>query len=309
MKIVIFGGSGFIGRHLVKALAASERHHVIVPTRDRERAKSLIVLPATDVIAYTPSLLHSVSPYLDDADVVVNLIGVLNESNDGEFVRVHNEFARLLCNACVTKKIPRIIHISAINTTMNAPSEYLRSKAAAEEIIRGASLRYVIIRPAVVFGAGDSLTSLFIKIAKKFPLMALPCATAIMQPIAVEDVVAVIKHAIETSDEDNKTLTIAGPEEMTLLQIVNASLAAAAINRRVIGLNPLLSYITAAIMEAIPGINILSRDNCLSASLPAITSQNDAARIVGVLTTLTAYLAKQYDSHPANAIIRAHLRR
>ncbi len=308
MKIVIFGGNGFIGLHLAAALAG-RGHHLVLPVRDRERAKSLILLPNIDVIAYDPSATNTMIPHLNGADAVVNLCGVLNEHERNEFVRVHNEFVRILCDGCSSKKVHRFVQISAINAASGASSEYLRSKAKAEQLVQNMSpVRWVIIRPSVVFGPGDSFVNLFVKLAKFAPIMPLPCGYSMMQPISVYDLVTMIVHALESGEEDEKILTAGGPEQLMLVDIVRQALAAAGTRRRVLPLGNKLSYLAAAIMEAIPGVYMLSRDNCLSANFPSVTQNNDAQRIVGDLTKLDAGLAHMFQRQGGENL-RTHLRR
>ena len=200
---------------------------------------------------------------------------------------MHSEFARVLCDGCAQKKVPRFVQVSALNAAASANSEYLRSKAKAEQIAQNAApTRAVIIRPSVVFGAGDSLTSLFARLAKWTPILALPCAHAAMQPIAVEDLVALIAHCLETGEEDGKILLAGGPEEMTLGDIAARSIAAAGMRRKLIPLGPGLSLALAAVLEKIPGINLISCDNCRAAGYPSTARPNDALRILGELTPL-----------------------
>ena len=313
MKIVIFGGNGFVGRHLAAALA-SRGHYLLLPVRDREKSKALIVLPDADVVAFDPTAMHTVLPRLQGADAVVNLVGILNERQRGEFVRVHGEFVRILTDGCTSKKVRRLVQVSALNAINSAPSEYLRSKAKAEQIVRNASaLRHVIVRPSVVFGVGDSFVNLFVRMARWAPVLPLPCAEAKMQPLAVEDLTAILIRAIETGDEDNKIINAGGPEVMTLADIVRRALAAAGIARPLMPLNPSLSYCAAAVAEIIPGVHFLSRDNCMSANLDSVTAAggNDAQRMLGELTGLDAGLAAMFNRHGDGmyAGLRTHSRR
>ena len=310
MKIVIFGGNGFIGRHLIAALSA-RGHHIVAPVRDREKSKALIILPNIDVVGYNPAVLHNVLPYLKTADAVINLVGILHERQSGEFVRVHNEFVRVLCDHCSSYKTRRLLHISALNASAAAVSEYLRSKGKAEQIVDSAAVRTVIIRPSMVYGEGDNLLNLLVRMAKILPLMFLPCADSILQPIAVQDLVALIVHATESGEEDNKILSAAGPEKYTLSDIVHAANVAAGARCTLINLGPTLSYGMAGVMEAIPWVYLLSRDNCLSATLPSVVNveQNAALRVLRKLTTLSAGLANTYQQQTEAAGARAHSRR
>ena len=307
MNIVVFGGGGFIGGALAARLSA-RGHNLTLPVRNREKAKALILLPGTDVVAFDPAAPGAVSGALSRADAVVNLAGILNERRGGEFVRVHNEFVRVLCENCVKHKVRRFVQISALNAGAAASSEYLRSKGAAEQIIRAAPFRHVIIRPSVVFGPGDSLAGLFVRLAK-FPFFILPCAYSVVQPLAVGDLVSVIVHALESGEEDGKTLAAGGPEKMNLAAVARAVFAAAGIRRRVWELSPWMSYCCAAVAEAVPGVHFFSRDNYLSARLPSVTGgQNDAARIVGGLTDLEAGLAGMF-GEAGDGGLRARRRR
>ena len=308
MKIVVFGGNGFIGRHLVRLLSGLG-HELTVPVRDREKAKELIMLPSTDVVAYNSLSPAQLSPYLRGADAAVNLTGILNERRGGDFMRTHNEFVRILCECCAAESVRRLVHVSALNALGNAPSEYLRSKAKGEQIIRAAPVRCVIIRPSVVYGQGDAFVSLFVRMARRLPVLMLPCADAEMQPVAVGDLAAIIAHVIETGEEDRKTLQVGGPQKLTLSEIVRAALSAAQTPRPVADLGQLSSYMLAMVAEATPGVHILSRDNCLSATRPSVVSgENDAARILGELTTLQAGLAAMF-AQSTGADVRARARR
>jgi NADH dehydrogenase len=312
MRIVIFGG-GFIGRHLTASLATAG-HELVLPVRDREKVKNdLILLPNTDVIACNPANIQSVLQPLDGADAVVNLVGILNERQRGDFERTHCEFVRILINGCIDRRIYRFVHLSALNAAAAAPSAYLRSKAKAEQIIKEASsIRHVIVRPSVVFGEGDQFINLFVRLARLTPIVVLPCATANMQPLAVTDLVQILARVLKSGEADNKTLSVGGPEILTLADIVRHTFAAADIKRSLIGLNPASSYLVAAIAEYIPKVNFLSRDNCLSAKIPSVCgSVNDAQELLGTLTTLDAGLAAMFAPHTDAAYsgLREHSRR
>ena len=157
---LVLGGSGFVGRHLVARLVAAGRR-VIVPTRQRERAKHLILLPTVDVVEADVHNEAVLARLARRASVVVNLVGILNESRRGEFERVHVELARKLVAACRVAGVSRLLHMSALNADPRGPSRYLRSKGEAEAIVAASGLAWTIFRPSVIFGREDSFLNLF----------------------------------------------------------------------------------------------------------------------------------------------------
>lgn len=296
MKIAIFGGSGFVGGHLAPLLA-SRGHELVLPVRDRERAKRLIVLPAADVVAFYPEAMRGIARHLQGADVIVNLVGILHQRKNGDFVKIHNEFVRHLCDLAAMCRVRRIVHVSSLNAVMSAPSEYLRSKARAEQIVRSTPMRHVIVRPSAIFGSGDRFVSLFPALARWMPVLALPCAETLMQPIAVEDLTLMLARVAESADEDGNVLNAAGPEKMSLSEIARATLEAAGRRRPILELGQSMSYVAGAAFEFLPG-QLLSRDSCLSAMIDSTVERNDAARIVGELTNFRAGLARMFGNLP-----------
>lgn len=308
-RVAIFGGSGFIGRHLAVALARRGGYHVVLPVRDRERVKdNLILLPQTDVFTYDSLSAASMAKALKGADVVINLVGILNESDDNLFEKVHGEFVRMLAERCVANDVPRFIQMSSLGAAAGAPSAYLRSKSKAEKILTSnRALEHTIIRSSVVCGEGDRFINLFAALVRRLPLIVLPCADSKMQPIAVEDLVQVFLAVLESEKYPNQVLSVGGPQIWSLQEIVQAVIDSMQANRRIIPLGDKLSYAAAAVLEKVPFVDLVTRDNCLSATTPSTISKsrNDAGKILPALMSLENSLLALKTRCPALGAIRS----
>ena len=153
------------------------------------------------------------------ADAVINLVAQLHGS-EAAFDRVHVALPRRLAAACRAAGVRRVVHVSALGVAANAPSRYLRSKAAGEEALRGAGLDLTLLRPSVIFGAEDRLLNLFAKLQAVFPVMPLAGADSRYQPVWVEDVARAIVLCLDRRETIGQVIECTGPRTMTLRQIV-----------------------------------------------------------------------------------------
>src|SRR5437868_3904464 len=176
-KVLVLGGSGFIGRHLVAQLARREIK-VTVPPRRGERAKHLIVLPTVDVVEANvgdPAVLERLARV---QDAVVNLVGILH----GDFERAHAELPQAIVAACRAAGVKRLLHMSALGADVNGPSEYQRTKGLGERAVLDAKdLDVTVFRPSVVFGPEDRFLNTFASMARFMPVIAVPCPLARFQ--------------------------------------------------------------------------------------------------------------------------------
>jgi len=283
-NFLVVGGSGFVGRHLVAALAARGAR-VTVPTRRRDRAKHLILLPTVDVVeadVREPGVLARLAA---GRDTVVNLAGVLHSrrAKRGEqgpnhygpdFAEAHVELAQAVVNACreagAGHNRPRLLHMSALGADPAAPSEYLRSKGFGEQAVLAADdLDVTVFRPSVIFGPEDRFLNLFAQLARFLPVIALGSPDARFQPVYVGDVVKAYLAALEDRDAAGKRYDLCGPHECTLRELMAFVCAMTGKTRLIIGLPEGLSYLQAWAMELLP-VKLLTRDNFDSMRVPSV---------------------------------------
>jgi uncharacterized protein YbjT (DUF2867 family) len=279
-SVLVVGGSGFLGRHLVAALAA-RGVKVIVPTRRRERAKHLILLPTVEVVEadiFAPGVLERLAA---GRQAVLNLVGILHGRrgrpdergpNDygPDFARVHVELPQALIAACRASGARRLLHVSAIGASPAAPSEYLRSKAFGEQAVLAADdLDVTVFRPSIVFGPEDRFLNSFAALLKLLPGMAVPCPGARFQPVYVGDVARATVAALDDPQTRGKVYELCGPQVYTMKQLVEYVCAATGRRRIIVGLSDRLSYFQARLMEWTPG-PLMTRDNYYSMQVPSV---------------------------------------
>lgn len=290
-NICVLGGSGFVGANIVRILASQGRK-VRVLTRNRERAKGLIVLPTVEVIDADIHAPAQLKQYFGGMDAVINLAGILHEvrlgrvdkpaARRGDFQRVHVELPRKVVHACSETGIQRLLHMSALGASGTSSSAYQRSKGIGEALVReagmphsdnerwyldgpkfvrGATLYTTIFRPSVIFGRGDHFLSMLARLARTFPLIPLANPNARFQPVWVEDVARAYVNALDDTGSFSQTYDVCGPNVYTLQQLM--ILAANTVNAhpRIVPLCDRLSYLQAWAMELLPGKKIMTRDN------------------------------------------------
>ena len=270
-SVCVIGGAGFVGSHVVQQLAA-RGICVRVPTRRRERAKALIVLPTVDVVnadVHDPATLDRV---VAGIDAVISLAGILHEHRAGDFARVHTELPRKIVDACRERGVRRLLHVSALKAAHDAPSEYLRSKAGGEQQIRVAQasgIRTTLFRPSVIFGREDRFLNLFARLAHALPVIALASPKARFQPVYVEDVARAIVESLELSRTYDQNLDLCGPTTYTLQELVEYVCTLLQMERPILPLNDEMSHLLAWMMEWLP-VKLMSRDNYYSMKVDSV---------------------------------------
>jgi len=202
-------------------------------------------------------------------DAVVHLVAQLHGS-EADFQRVHVDLPRRLAQACAKAGVRRVVHVSALGVATDAPSRYLRSKAAGEAALNAAGLDLTILRPSVMFGEQDRFLNLFARLQAVFPLLPLAGADSRFQPVWVEDVAAAIVRCLDDPATIGQTIECAGPDVFTLRQLAESAGRWSDHRRPVIGLPDALGRVQALVMECLPGEPLMSRDNLDSMRVPNV---------------------------------------
>ena len=258
-KILILGGTGFVGRHVCEKLAAGG-NRVTVLTRRRSNAKHLQMLPMLDVAEGSAYDAAALEPLVAEQDAVINLVAILH-GTEAAFDKAHVQLPLALVKACDAAGQRRIVHVSSLGADVNAPSMYQRSKARGEAVLSSSGLDISVLRPSVIFGAEDKFLNTFASLQKVFPFIPLAGSTARFQPVWVEDVASAIVECIEDRSTIGQTYEACGPEIFTLKQLVQLAGQYSGNDKPVIGLPDALARIQARLMELAPGEPIMSRDN------------------------------------------------
>ena len=280
-NFLVVGGSGFIGRHLVAALAARGAR-VTVPTRRRERAKHLILLPTVEVVECNVHDDATLTRLAAGRDVVINLAGVLHSRrgrpdergpNDygPDFAQAHVELPQAIVTACREGGVKRLLHVSALGADVEGPSEYQRSKGIGERVVLAADdLAVTVFRPSVAFGPEDRFLNLFATLTQFFPVLALGYPEARFQPVYVGDIVRAMLTAIPDGDSHGRAYTLAGPQACTLRELVEFVCHVTGRRRLIVGLPDSAAWMQAWVLEHLPG-QLLTRDNLRSMRVPNVS--------------------------------------
>lgn len=313
-RIAVLGGSGFVGRAVCERLVRrSPGGAIVVPTRRAMHANSVRALPTVDVRVadvHDDAALRSV---LDGCDAVINLVAILHGSA-AEFERVHVALPKRLAAACASAGIRRVLHVSALGVGQDAPSNYLRSKTAGEAALRAAALDLTVLRPSVMFGAQDRLLNVFAQLQAVAPVMPLAGGGTRFQPVWVEDVAEAIVRCLDMPATIGQTIECAGPEVLTLAELVRLAGRWAGHERAILPLPMAIGRLQALAMECLPGPPLMSRDNLDSMRAPNIASGTlPGLETLGITPASLAQIAPGYLGHRdgrANLdALRAHARR
>jgi NADH dehydrogenase len=271
-RILVLGGTGFVGRSVCEKLVErcnGAGGRIVVPSRRPHRVQHLRTLPTVELVAADVNDAATLERLVSGCDAVINLVAILHGSQ-AEFERAHVALPHKLVAVCKARGVRRLVHVSALGVSANAPSRYLRSKAAGEAVLAASGLDVTVLRPSVIFGEHDKFINLFASMQTVVPFVPLAGATAKFQPVWVDDVAAAIVAALDRPDAIGQTIECAGPTVYTLADLVRFAGRASGHPRPVIGLPDAIARLQAGLMELLPGTPLMSRDNVDSMQVPNV---------------------------------------
>ena len=277
--ITVYGGSGFLGRHVVRALAKRD-YRIRVAVRRPELANFLQPLGRVGQIhAVQVNLRHasSVEAAARDAQVLVNLVGILGESGRQRFDAVHTYGAEQVALAASAHGA-RMVHVSAIGADENSPAHYARSKAAAERLVLAAQPQAVILRPSIMFGPEDDFFNRFASLARMSPVLPLiGGGQTLFQPVFVGDVAKAIANAVDSKLSPGTVYELGGPDARTFKQLMQFVVATIERKRLLVSVPFFAARLKAMMLQFAPSpltltadqVELLRVDNVVSAAAKA----------------------------------------
>lgn len=260
--VTVFGGSGFIGRHLVRRLA-KRGWRVRIATRNPNDALFLKTAGAVGQIVPVFANIrddHSVAAAVAGADYVVNLVGILYESGRQTFAAVHHEAAGRIARAAAEAGAGRVIQISSIGAAPESRSRYARTKAAGERAVVEAFPDATILRPSIVFGPEDGFFNLFASVTRLSPFLPLiGGGRTRFQPVYVGDVADAILACLDRDDSKGRTYELGGPTVYTFRQLMELLLRTIGRERALVPVPWTIAGLQALVLGMLPK-PLLTRD-------------------------------------------------
>jgi NADH dehydrogenase len=221
-NVTIFGGSGFIGSYLVRELAKSQ-YNIRIVSRNIDKASELKLCGNLGQITPVCGNVFNkgdIERNIQNADIVINLVGILNEAENLTFDEVHHKVPELMAKIAKQNNVKKFIHFSAL-ITCNGTTKYGASKLKGELAVKQMFSDAIIIKPSVVFGEEDNFFNLFAKIATKFRMLPLiNGGRSLMQPIYVGDIAKFIKIIVDNDDIKNQSYVLVGPKKYSMKELM-----------------------------------------------------------------------------------------
>lgn len=299
-RVLVLGGSGFVGRQVCEQLARLG-WRITVPTRRAVNAAAVQSLPGLTVLEASVHNEADLARLMPGHDAVVNLVAVLH-GDEARFEQVHVDLPAKIARAMKKAGVQRLVQVSALGADAQGPSMYQRSKAQGETVLHGAGLQLTVLRPSVIFGAEDKFLNLFADLQAIAPFMPLAGSKTRFQPVWVGDVARAVVTCLQKPDTIGQTYELCGPDVLTLGELVQRAGQWAGVNhgrgRPIIGLPMWMGWLQAAAMELAPGEPLMSRDNLASMKVDNVaTGQLPGLQALGITAASADGVAPGYLGH------------
>lgn len=293
--VTVFGGSGFVGRHLINKLA-DDGWRVRVAVRDTEAAKFLKPLGELgQIVAVGADITKpdSVKAAVEGADAVVNLVGVLTEKGKATFQAIHADGAATVAEAAKAAGVKTLLHMSALGASKDSPARYARTKAEGEDRVRSVFPDAIVFRPSVIFGPEDGFYNMFGAMARALPVLVYFAKDAPgvrggkidfygeggpkFQPVYVNDVAEAMFRALKDPAQAGKTFELGGPAVCSMREIMQQVSRITRRDRPVLPAPMWVARIQAGFLQFLPNppltpdqIKLMEQDNVVSGAFPGL---------------------------------------
>jgi NADH dehydrogenase len=288
-RLVILGGTGFVGRALLPQLCR-DGHQVLLLSRNLAPHYDRLLPPGVtlrEIDVYDPDALRAA---FAGADAVINLVGILNERGDNGrgFKRAHVDLTKLVAVACELAGVKRLLQMSSLNAGRGG-SHYLKSRGDAETVVKASGLQWTIFEPSVIFGVGDGLFARFGGLLRLAPVLPLARASTKFAPVYVGDVVEAFRRCVNDQRGIGEVYELYGPDVFTLGEIVRMTAQQLGLRRMVVPLPDFLGRLQAFVFDFVPG-KPFSSDNYRSLLTDSVGGIDGLHRLGIVPTPVSAIL-------------------
>lgn len=275
-NVLLIGGSGFVGGWIANRLYELDIR-VTIPTRHRDHCKKLLLLPNVVTVEADVHDSERLASLMKGVDAVINLVGILHDRDSSDpygkrFRVAHVDLPAKIIAAMKQTGVRRLVHMSALGASVDAPSAYLRSKAAGEALVLGAAndLDVTIFRPSVIFGSNDAFLNTFARLLKLFPVLPIGGGSARFQPVYVGDVAEAFAASLNNTATRGQVYELCGPNVYTLHELVEYTARMIGKRRQIVDLPDSLANVQATLLSWLPNPP-MSPDNLRSMQIDSVT--------------------------------------
>lgn len=304
-RVTIFGGGGFVGRYIVRLLA---KEGWIVRIAQRRPNDALFLIPAgsigqIELVKADIKDEKSIKPAIENAQAIINLVGILAPSSNGNFDHIHVQGAAEIARIGTQEGVEKIVHFSALGADPRSRSAYARSKAKGEEALLRHFSKATILRPSIIFGPEDGFFNRFAKMATISPIIPLiGGGNNLFQPTDVRDIAMAAFHALTYPETQAKIYELGGPDQISFKDLMKIMLHEIRKARILLPIPFSLSYLMAAFMQCLPGkpltidqVRLLEKDNIVSGKHPGYREMGIEPNAI---TSITLSYLSTYRSNP-----------